>query len=197
MGRYIGAKRKIAKKFKDSVFCSDFNIKKSDKSTRKSNKKKTEYAKLLFSKEKIIYLYNIREEQLTNYVKFAAGREGNSENVLASVLESRLDNVVYRLGMGKSRGMCRQLVSHGYILVNNKTVNIAAYRVKVDDVISFNEKKLNTKNDIGKHLNESLNLYKWLEWDIQTKTGTILSVPSREDIPEFINIKDVLEIYAR
>ena len=93
--------------------------------------------------------------------------------------------------------MCRQLVSHGYILVNNKTVNIAAYRVKVDDVISFNEKKLNTKNDIGKHLNESLNLYKWLEWDIQTKTGTILSVPSREDIPEFINIKDVLEIYAR
>lgn len=197
MGRFIGPRLKLAKKFNDGVFCRSFNIKKNTNTTKPNLKKKTEYAMLLTSKEKIIYLYNIRERQLANYVQFAAGREGNSEDVLASVLESRIDNVVYRLGMGKTRNMCRQLVSHGYVLVNGKIVNVAAYRIKKNDVISFNKKKCLDKDKTCSQWDSSLNIYKWLTWNEEKKEGTILSIPSREDIPERINIKDVIEMYAR
>jgi small subunit ribosomal protein S4 len=189
MGRFIGPKLKLAKKFNDGVFCRKFNVKKTVSNTKSNLKKKTEYAMLLASKEKILYLYNIRDRQLANYVHFATSKEGNSENVLATLLESRIDNVVYRLGMGKTRNSCRQLVSHGYVTVNGKPVNVAAYQVKKNDVISLNEKK--SKN-IFCQGDDNLNLYKWLTWDEEKKRGTVLAAPEIEDIPERIEIKDVI-----
>ena len=197
MGRFIGPKLKLAKKFNDGVFCRSFNIKKTNNTAKANLKKKTEYGMLLSSKEKIMYLYNIREGQLTNYVRAASAMEGNSENILASLLESRLDNSIYRLGIGKTRSMCRQLVSHGYILVNGKIVNIASYSLKVNDVISLNKKKRINKDSFYMQWNDSLNIYKWLTWNDEKKEGTVLAVPSREDIPERINIKGVIEMYAR
>ncbi len=197
MGRFIGPKRKLAKKFNDGIFCRGFNIKKTNNTAKANLKKKTEYGMLLSSKEKIICLYNIREGQLTNYVRSASAREGNSENILASLLESRLDNVIYRLGMGKTRSMCRQLVSHGYILVNGEMVNIASYSLKVNDVISFNKNKHINKDSFYMQWNDNLNIYKWLTWNDEKKEGTVLAIPSIEDIPERINIKGVIEMYAR
>ena len=147
----------------------------------------------LTSKEKILYLYNIRDKQLQNYISEAIRRSENSEEVLVQLLETRLDNVVYRLGLGRTRKECRQMVSHKHICVNEKIVNIASALVKVGDVISFKKSTNLSKVD----LNITGNVFSWLNWNSEQNRGKITSLPVRKDIPEKINLKDLIEIHAR
>ena len=195
MGRYIGPIVKIAKKFNDKVFTQKFDYKKSNSLNKNSKRKsrQTEYGALLSSKEKILYLYNIRDKQLKKYINEAIRRPENSEDVLVQILETRLDNVVYRLGLGKTRKECRQLVSHKHICVNGKIVNIASALMKIGDVISL--KKTTKSSTIDSGISESF--YSWLKWDTEKNIGEIISMPVRKDIPEKINLKDLIEIHAR
>lgn len=195
MGRYIGPAIKIAKKFNDKIFSRKFDYKKKNTSGKvlKRRTKQTEYGGLLTSKEKILYLYNIRDKQLQNYISEAIRRSENSEEVLVQLLETRLDNVVYRLGLGRTRKECRQMVSHKHICVNEKIVNIASALVKVGDVISFKKSTNLSKVD----LNITENVFSWLNWNSEQNRGKITSLPVRKDIPEKINLKDLIEIHAR
>lgn len=195
MGRYIGPAVKIAKKFNDKIFSQKYDYKKKNSLNKISKRKtrQTEYGSLLTSKEKILYLYNIRDRQLKNYINEAIRRAENSEDILVQLLETRLDNVIYRLGLGRTRKECRQLVSHKHICVNGKVVNIASALVKVNDVISYKESTKTSKIDsniIG-------NVYSWLDWNSEKNIGKIISLPLRKDIPEKINLKDLIEIHAR
>ena len=185
MGRYIGPAVKIAKKFNDKIFSQKFDYKKKNTSnkTLKRKTRQTEYGALLTSKEKILYLYNIRDKQLQNYISEAIRRSENSEEVLVQILETRLDNVVYRLGLGKTRKECRQMVSHKHICVNGKVVN----------VISFKKSTNLSKVDS----NITGNVFSWLNWNSEQNRGEITSLPVRKDIPEKINLKDLIEIHAR
>ena len=195
MGRYIGPAIKIAKKFNDKIFSRKFDYKKKNTSNKvlKRRTKQTEYGGLLTSKEKILYLYNIRDKQLQNYISEAIRRSENSEEVLVQILETRLDNVVYRLGLGRTRKECRQMVSHKHICVNEKVVNIASALVKVGDVISFKKSTNLSKVDS----NITGNVFSWLNWNSEQNRGEITSLPVRKDIPEKINLKDLIEIHAR
>ena len=176
MGRYIGPAVKIAKKFNDKIFSQKFDYKK------KNTSNKT-----------LLYLYNIRDKQLQNYISEAIRRSENSEEVLVQILETRLDNVVYRLGLGRTRKECRQMVSHKHICVNGKVVNIASALVKVGDVISLKKSTNLSKVDS----NITGNVFSWLNWNSEQNRGEITSLPVRKDIPEKINLKDLIEIHAR
>lgn len=195
MGRYIGPAIKIAKKFNDKIFSRKFDYKKKNTSNKvlKRRTKQTEYGGLLTSKEKILYLYSIRDKQLQNYISEAIRRSENSEEVLVQILETRLDNVVYRLGLGRTRKECRQMVSHKHICVNGKVVNIASALVKVGDVISLKKSTNLSKVDS----NITGNIFSWLNWNSEQNRGEIISLPVRKDIPEKINLKDLIEIHAR
>ena len=181
MGRYIGPAVKIAKKFNDKIFSQKFDYKKKNTSnkTLKRKTRQTEYGALLTSKEKILYLYNIRDKQLQNYISEAIRRSENSEEVLVQILETRLE--------------CRQMVSHKHICVNGKVVNIASALVKVGDVISFKKSTNLSKVDS----NITGNVFSWLNWNSEQNRGEITSLPVRKDIPEKINLKDLIEIHAR
>jgi small subunit ribosomal protein S4 len=119
-------------------------------------------------------------KQLQNYISEAIRRSENSEEVLVQLLETRLDNVVYRLGLRRTRKECRQMVSHKHICVNEKIVNIASALVKVGDVISFKKSTNLSKVD----LNITGNVFSWLNWNSEQNRGKITSLPVRKDIPE-------------
>lgn len=199
MGRYLGPHNKIARSLNFKAFGKSFE-KKYDKEKSVVFKhrftQKTEYGCLLATKKKILLLYGLREKYLRTILKKAALQKKNLEDTLIAFIESRLDNIVYRLNFAKTRSMCRQLVVHKHILVNDKVVNIPSYMVKIGDKISYNKNILGNTNLVA-NFNDEVNIYPWLQLDTAKKVGTVINIPEKADIPEKIRWKDIIEFYSR
>ena len=156
----------------------------------------SEYGTQLREKQKVKRMYGILENQMREYYETAERMKGVTRENMLSLIERRLDNVVYRMGIGASRKQCRQIVNHGHITVNGKRVDIASYRVKVGDVIAIKENKQDI--DAFKSLKDTkIVTPKWLEFDPATLSGKILALPKREDIDSDIKEQLIIEMYSR
>ncbi len=156
----------------------------------------SEYGTQLREKQKVKRMYGILENQMREYYETAERMKGVTGENMLSLIERRLDNVVYRMGIGASRKQCRQIVNHGHITVNGKRVDIASYRVKVGDVIAIKENKQDI--DAFKSLKDTkIVTPKWLEFDPATLSGKILALPKREDIDSDIKEQLIIEMYSR
>lgn len=201
MARYIGPKTKIARRFDEPIFGPD-----KDFSRRpfppgqhgKNRKRKTsEYGIQLNEKQKAKYTYGLLEKQFSNLFKKAQAKKGITGEILLQLLESRLDNVVYRLGMARTRAAARQLVSHKHITVDGQVVNIPSYSLKQGQVVAVRErdKSMVVINDSLSGFNHSK--YPWLEWNEANMAGTFLHIPERADIPENIKEQLIVELYSK
>ena len=201
MARYTGPKTKIARKFGEPIFGDDKVLAKKNyppgQPGANRRKKTSEYGAQLREKQKAKYTYGVLERQFRNLFEKAARTKGITGEVLLQLLESRLDNVVYRLGLAASRPAARQLVLHKHICVNGKNVNIPSYRVMPGDVITVREKSksLEVIADAMAGFNHSK--YPWIEWDNSIKGGKFLHLPQREDIPETIKEQLIVELYSK
>jgi small subunit ribosomal protein S4 len=156
------------------------------------------YGLQLREKQKAKRIYGLLEKQFRNSFEKAMGAEGNTQDNLARSLETRLDNVVYRLGFAKTRPQARQLVSHALFTVNGAKVNIPSYHVRVDDVISLRENKKGKK--IFTDLDERLKNHKvpgWLHLEAGVRTGKVVSLPEGEDLKEVYDPSLIIEFYSR
>ena len=160
--------------------------------------KKSEYATQLTEKQKVKFVYGIQEKQFRNLYEKASRHEGNTGEVLLSLIERRLDNVVYRLGFANSRRQARQLVNHGHFTVNGKRVNIPSYQIKAGDVVAVSEKS--ASNAFFKALKEAdafVAAPKWLDRDKNTLTGKVVALPTHADIDFEIAVHLIVELYSK
>ncbi|HEY9124631.1 MAG TPA: 30S ribosomal protein S4 [Bacteroidales bacterium] len=202
MARYTGPKTKIARIFGEPIFGPDKNLEKRNyppgqHGLARKRKKVSEYGLQLREKQKAKYTYGVLERQFSNLFVKAQASKGVTGEVLLQLLESRLDNVVYRLSLANSRNGARQLVLHKHITVNGEIVNIPSYIVKPGDVISVREKSksLEVINDALKVAR--YNRFSWLEWNKDTFSGKYMNVPQRSDIPENIKEQLIVELYSK
>lgn len=201
MARYTGPKTKIARKFGEPIYGEDKVLAKKNyppgQHGANRRRKTSEYGQQLREKQKTKYTYGVLERQFRNLFEHAARTKGITGEVLLQLLESRLDNVVYRLGLAASRPAARQLVLHKHICVNGKPVNIPSYRVVPGDVVTVREKSKNLEviTDCVAGFNHSK--YPWIEWDEQIKGGKFLHLPERADIPETIKEQLIVELYSK
>jgi small subunit ribosomal protein S4 len=200
MARYTGPKTKIARKFGQPIFGDDksFEKKKYPPGQHGPNKrrgKKSEYAVQLEEKQKAKYTYGILERQFANMYKKANAKPGITGEILLQLCESRLDNVVYRLGIAPTRSAARQFVTHKHITVNGEVVNIPSYTLKPGDVVAVRakSKSLSAITDSLK----SRSTYDWLIWNDEQMSGTFNSVPERIQIPEDIKEQLIVELYSK
>ena len=189
MARYTGPKSKIARKLGEPIFGEDKVLakKKNPPGQHGANKRRkmSEYGTQLLEKQKAKYTYGVLEKQFRNLFKKASSMKGITGELLLQLLEARLDNIVYRLGIAPTRAAARQLVLHRHITVNGQVVNIPSYSVTPGEVIAdclagFNHSK-----------------YPWIEWDESIKGGKLLHNPQREDIPENIKEQLIVELYSK
>ena len=160
--------------------------------------KKSEYATQLTEKQKVKFVYGIQEKQFRNYYEKAARQEGNTGDNLLTLVERRLDNVVYRLGFANSRRQARQLVNHGHFTVNGNRVNIRSYLVTAGDVVAVCEKS--ASNAFFKGLKEADTFVaapKWLDRDKNTLTGKVVAMPTKADIDFDIAVHLIVELYTK
>jgi small subunit ribosomal protein S4 len=201
MARYTGPKTKIARKFGEAIFGEDKSFEKRNYppgqhgNTRRRGKK-SEYAIQLAEKQKAKYTYGILERQFRNMFKKATASTGITGEVLLQLCESRLDNVVYRMGISPSRSGARQLVSHRHITVNGGLVNVPSYNLKAGDVVAVREKSKSLEA-IERSLSNSSKIYEWITWNGDKKEGTYVSIPARIQIPENINEQFIVELYSK
>jgi len=201
MARYTGPKTKIARKFGEPIFGDDKSFEKRNyppgqHGNNKRRSKKSEYAIQLMEKQKAKYTYGILERQFRNLFKKATASKGITGEVLLQLCESRLDNVVYRMGLSNSRRGARQLVSHRHITVNGEIVNIPSFNLKPGDVIAVREKSKSVES-ITNCLKNSSQVYEWITWNDDTMEATYVSVPERLQIPENINEQYIVELYSK
>jgi len=201
MPRYTGPKTKIARKFGEAIFGEDKNFEKRNfppgqHGNARRRGKKSEYATQLMEKQKAKYTYGILERQFSNLFKQAQSASGITGEILLQLCESRLDNVVYRMGVSNSRSGARQLVSHRHITVNGEIVNIPSYSLKEGDVVAVREKSKSLVA-IENALASNNNVFEWLTWNSDTKTGTFVKVPERLQIPENIKEQLIVELYSK
>lgn len=201
MARYIGPKTKIARKFGEPIFGEDKVLARRNfppgQHGQNKRRKTSEYGVQLREKQKAKYTYGVLERQFRNLFKQASGMKGITGAILLQLLESRLDNVVYRLGIAHTRAAARQLVLHRHITVNGQVVNIPSYGVQPGDIVGVRErsKSLEVIADALAGFNHSK--YPWIEWDEAAKAGKYLHVPAREDIPENIKEQLIVELYSK
>ena len=201
MARYIGPKSKIARKFGEAIYGADKVLEKRNyppgqHGLARKRKKNSEYGEQLSEKQKAKYTYGILEKQFARTYEAAARMGGITGENLLKLLECRLDNVVYRLGIAPTRAAARQLVSHRHICVNGSVVNIPSYQLKVGDVVSVREKSKSLEV-ITTAVSGSRSRYAWLEWDGATMSGKFLQKPEREEIPENIKEQLIVELYSK
>lgn len=201
MARYTGPKTKIARKFREPIFGADKtldrkNYRPGQHGQSKRRAKQSEYGIQLMEKQKAKYTYGILERQFRNLFEKAARKRGITGVVLLQLIESRLDNVVYRLGIGKTRSQARQLVSHRHILVNGELVNIPSYMLKPGDVVSVRERSKSLEI-INESLEGTVNRFSWLDFDRSAMSGKFMNYPERSDIPENINEQLIVELYSK
>ena len=201
MARYTGPKSRIARKFKDPIFGPDKNYEKKNyppgmHGSSKRKKKVSEYGIQLTEKQKAKYTYGILERQFANTFEKASSKKGVTGENLLQLLEARLDNVVYRLGIAPTRDGARQLVSHRHITVNGKVSSIPSATLKAGDEIGVREKSKSLEI-ITESLAYRKNKYPWLEWDSETMLGKLTSYPERDQIPENIKEQLIVELYSK
>ncbi len=201
MARYIGPKSKIARKFNEPIFGADKVLEKKNyppgmHGNNRRRKKQSEYAMQLAEKQKAKYTYGILERQFSNLFKKANSKSGITGEILLQMCETRLDNVIFRLGISPTRSGARQLVSHRHITINGKVLNIPSYQVKVGDVVGVREKS-KSMEVISNSLAASTTKHEWLEWNGQSMTGQINAAPTRDQIPENIKEQLIVELYSK
>ena len=200
MARYTGPSTKIARKFGEPIFGSDKYFEKRNyppgqHGLAAKRKKSKEYAIQLKEKQKVKYMYGVLERQFHNTYNKASRMSGQKGENLILLLESRLDNVVYRLGIAPSRAAARQLVSHRHITLNGTVCNVPSAFVKAGDVVAVRERSKNL--EVITASVASATKYSWLEFDAQTLTGKFLNTPLRADIPENINEQLIVDLYSK
>ena len=200
MARYTGPRDRIARKFNEPIFGASKALQKKSyppgQHGRKHHKKKSAYALQLMEKGKAKYIYGLLEKQFANIFRRAAKKKGVSGEILLQLLETRLDNTVYRLGLAPTRSAARQWVAHKHILVNGNVVNIPSYTLKPGDSIAIRTKAKPLQLNAD-HMALSHKKHPWLVWDSQQMIGKLLNLPSREEIPEKINEQSIVELYSR
>ncbi len=201
MARYTGPKTKIARKFGEAIFGDDKSFEKRNyppgqHGNNRRRGKKSEYAIQLAEKQKAKYTYGMLERQFRNLFKKASAANGITGEVLLQLCESRLDNVVYRMGISPTRSGARQLVSHRHITVNGEIVNIPSYSLKANDVVGIREKSKSLVA-IESSLANSSNVYEWITFNNATKEGTFVTIPVRLQIPENIKEQLIVELYSK
>ena len=201
MARYTGPRTKIARKFKEPIFGPDKNFERRNyppgqhgQSKRRS--KLSEYGMQLQEKQKAKYTYGILERQFRKLFEKAASKKGVTGQNLIKLIESRLDNVVYRLGIAPTRAAARQLVSHRHITVNGQISNIPSRLLVPGDVVAVRERS-QALEVITNSLAGRTNAYPWLEWDTNLMTGKFMNYPEREEVPENINEQAIVELYSK
>jgi small subunit ribosomal protein S4 len=201
MARYRGPKSKISRRFKDPIFGPDKALERrpygpGQHGNARRRKKESEYSIQLAEKQKAKYTYGILEKQFSNMFEAANARPGITGEILLQFCESRLDNVVYRMGVSPTRRGARQLVSHRHITVNGHVVNIPSYRLRPGDVVGVREKSKSLLA-ISSSLAVSSQRHDWLSWDNKSMTGNFISVPTRDQIPESIKESLIVELYSK
>lgn len=201
MARYIGPKSKIARKFREAIYGPDKYLNKKNyppgqHGQSKKRAKMSEYAVQLLEKQKAKYTYGILERQFAKIFDRASRAKGITGENLLKLIEARLDNVVYRMGLAQSRSAARQLVSHRHITVNGSIVNIPSYTLKAGDVIAVREKSKSLEV-ITNSLAGNANRFSWIEFDATNLTGKFLNYPEREQIPENIREQLIVELYSK
>jgi small subunit ribosomal protein S4 len=201
MARYRGPKSKIARRFKEAIFGPDKALERrtygpGQHGNTRRRKKESEYSVQLIEKQKAKYTYGILEKQFSNLFKSASSKKGITGELLLQMCESRLDNVVYRLGISTTRRGARQLVSHRHITINGSVVNIPSCNVRPGDVVGVREKSKSLEI-ISMSLGSSTQTHDWLNWDVQAMSGTLVSTPTRDQIPENIKESLIVELYSK
>ncbi|NJN27085.1 MAG: 30S ribosomal protein S4 [Cyclobacteriaceae bacterium] len=201
MARYRGPKSKIARKFNEPIFGPSKALQKKAYGPgmhgRGRRKKQSEYAIQLNEKQKAKYTYGVLERQFANLFHKASRKSGITGEVLLQMLESRLDNVVYRLGISPTRRGARQLVLHKHILVNGEVVNIPSYSLKAGDVVSIREKSKSLEVVVNSLTSNRSQKYAWLDWNGSEMSGKMMMVPERDEIPENIQEQLIVELYSK
>lgn len=201
MARYIGPKTKIARKFGEAIFGQDRSFDKRNyppgqHGSSKRRKKLSEYGVQLQEKQKAKYTYGILERQFRILFEKASRRKGITGEVLLQLIESRLDNTVFRLGIAPTRSAARQLVGHKHITVNGEVVNIPSYLLKPGDVVAVRERSKSLEAIAGS-VEGHVNRFSWLDWDSAKMEGKFINYPSRADIPENIKEQLIVELYSK
>lgn len=202
MARYIGPSTKIARKFGEPIYGPDKYFEKKNyppgmHGLMKKRKKMSEYGTQLQEKQKAKFIYGILERQFANVFQKAARSKGITGEILLQLLESRLDNVVYRLGIAPTRAAARQLVSHRHITVNGSIVNIPSCQLKAGDVVGVRERSKSLEVITESIASNRHTKYSWLEWNKDEYTGKFMNLPERTEIPENIKEQLIVELYSK
>jgi len=201
MARYRGPKSKITRRFKEAIFGPDKALERrpygpGQHGNTRRRKKESEYSVQLAEKQKAKYTYGILEKQFSNMFKAANAKSGITGEILLQLCERRLDNIVYRLGISPTRRGARQLVSHRHITVNGAVVNIPSYRLREGDVVGVREKSKSLEV-VTSSLSNNNQKHDWLSWDGTAMSGTMINIPSRDQIPENIKESLIVELYSK
>jgi small subunit ribosomal protein S4 len=201
MARYTGPKVRISRRFNEPILGENKALAKKNYAPgqhgRGKKRKQSEYATQLAEKQKAKYIYGLLERQFAKLFNEASRRKGVTGETLLQLLEARLDNTVYRLGIAPTRRAARQLVLHKHILVNGEVVNISSYTLKPGELVSVRERSKSLETITNSLSVQGARKYNWLEWDHNEMVGKIVHLPPRQDIPENINEQLIVELYSK
>ncbi len=201
MARYTGPTTRIARKFGEPIFGPDKNYERKNyppgqHGLAKKRKKVSEYGVQLKEKQKVKYTYGVLERQFRKLYDTASRMKGRKGENLILLLESRLDNLVFRMGIAPSRAAARQLVTHRHIVLNGELCNIPSAIVKPGDIVAVRERSKSLEVIQNSVLRGSAR-FSWIEWDSSTLTGKYLNMPIRSEVPETINEQSIVELYSK
>ena len=201
MARYTGPKVRISRRFNEPILGDNKALQKKNYAPgqhgRGKKRKQSEYATQLYEKQKAKYIYGLLERQFAKLFSEASRKKGVTGETLLQLLESRLDNTVYRLGIAPTRRAARQLVLHKHISVNGDIVNISSYTLKPGDLVGVRERSKSLEVVTNSLSMQGARKYNWLEWDNNEMVGKMINVPLRADIPENINEQLIVELYSK
>lgn len=201
MARYRGPRAKIARRFNDPIFGPSKAVQKKayppGQHGRSRRRKPSEYAIQLMEKQKAKYTYGVLERQFANLFDKASRKSGITGEILLQLLETRLDNTVFRLGISPTRRAARQFVLHKHVTVNGQVVNIPSYALKIGDTVEVREKSKSLEVVTDSVAATATKNFPWLEWYPETLGGKLISLPIREDIPENIQEQLIVELYSK
>ena len=202
MGHFTGPRSKIARRFGEPVFGPDKVLDRrayppGQHGPVKRRRKMSEYGVQLREKQKVKAIYGMREKQFRLFFERAKAQKGITGDKLLAMCETRLDNIVYRLGLAATRAGARQLVTHRHVTVNGRVCNVPSAIVRPGDVVSIREKDRDMVAVVYSLKRQASALVNWLSWDAATMQGTLLAVPSRAEIPENIEMQLIVELYSR
>lgn len=201
MARYTGPKVRISRRFNEPIMGENKALQKKNYAPgmhgKTKKRKVSEYATQLAEKQKAKYIYGLLERQFAKMFDKASRKKGVTGEVLLQLLESRLDNVVYRMGIAPTRRAARQLVIHKHVTVNGEVINVPSYSLKAGDEVGVRERSKSLEAITNSLSIQSAKKYAWLEWNGSEMIGKMLHIPLRSDIPENINEQLIVELYSK